>query len=120
MRIRKKSNDYQHYLHLVERGLMGELVDLHGNPNPEFKQVTITLLCPPGFEPAAYLITALNKEGKSFTNAPIEQPALCLILAKSAMDFAAQHAVANLQAQNTIVKPSPGPIPTFPGPEGRG
>ena len=47
---------------------MGELVDLHGNPKPEFEQVTMTFLCPPGFEPAAFLITAVNKEGQSFTN----------------------------------------------------
>lgn len=120
MRIRKKPADYANHLRLIERGLMGELVDLHGNAKPEFEQITMTFLCPPGFEPAAFLITALDKEGRSFTNAPTDQPAVSLRLATLALDFASQHAIVKMQAQSTIIKPPPGPIPTFPGPEGRG
>ena len=98
---------------------MGELVDLHGNPKPEFEQVTMTFLCPPGFEPAAFLITAVNKEGQSFTNVPTDQPTLALRLATVAMDFASQHAILKIQAQSTLVKPV-SLVTTFPGPEGRG
>ncbi len=120
MRILKKPQAYSEHLQLLERGHMGELVDLHGKPKPEFEQITVTFLCPPGFEPAAFLIAALNKEGQSFTNAPTEQPALTLRLATLALDFDSQHAIVKMQAQSTIIKPPPGPIPTFPGPEGRG
>ncbi len=120
MRIRKKPADYDYHLQRLERGHMGELVDLHGKPNPEFEQITMTFLCPPGFDPKAFLITALDKEGRSFTNAPTDQPAVALRLATLALDFASQHAIVKMQAQSTIIKPPPGAIPTFPGPEGRG
>lgn len=118
--IRKKSADYHNYLRLVERNVM----DDNGQPKPEFEQVTMTFLCPPGFEPAAFLITAMNKEGKSFTNAPTDQPALALRLATLAVDFASQHAIVHIQAekkQTALIQRVPaGTVPTSSGPEGRG
>lgn len=89
----------------------------------EFQQITVTYLCPPGFEPAAFLITALDKEGRSFTNAPTDQPAVALRLATVAMDFASQHAISAMQSRrerSAIIRAPAGSIPTFPGPEGRG
>ncbi len=124
MRIRKKPAEYDKHLQLLERGLMGDVVDIHGKPNPEFEQITMTFLCPPGFAPAAFLITAMNKEGQSFTNAPTEQPALALRLATLSMDFASQHAIVHIQAEKMkaplIQRVPAGSVPTFPGPEGRG
>lgn len=93
--------------------------------DPPFEQITLTFLCPPGFEPAAFLITALDKEGKSFTNAPTDQPALALRLATVALDFASQHAIVHIQAEkmkaSPIVRVPAGAMPpTWRGPEGRG
>ena len=91
--------------------------------DPPFEQITMTFLCPPGFEPAAFLITALDKEGRSFTNAPTDQPALSLRLATVALDFASQHAIVHIQAEkmkSPIVHAPAGSVPTWPGPEGRG
>lgn len=93
--------------------------------DPPFEQITMTFLCPPGFEPAAFLITALDKEGRSFTNAPTDQPALALRLATVALDFASQHAIVHIQAEkmkaSPIVQVPAGAMPpTWRGPEGRG
>lgn len=119
-KIRKSPKAYERHLRLVEQG---DLMQDDGAPKPEFEQIPITFLCPPGFEPAAFLITALDKEGRSFTNAPTDQPELSLRLATVAMDFASQHAIVHIQAEkmkSPIVHAPAGSVPTWPGPEGRG
>lgn len=92
--------------------------------NHPLEQINIAFVCPPGFEPAAFLIVALNKQGQSYTNAPIEQPALALRLGTVALDFVSQHAVVHIQReqmkQSPIIQAAAGSIPTWRGPEGRG
>lgn len=94
-----------------------------GDPEQKFDQVTMTFLCPPGFTPAAFIITALDANGQSFTNAPTTQPHLTLRLGQLAMDYAAQ--VAILHMQTTLKKQSPiiaapaGSLPPWPGQGGR-
>src|SRR3972149_1816735 len=64
---------------------------------PTLRSIPMAFLCPPGFEPAAFLITAINQSGQSYTNAPIEQPHLTLHLATLALNFASQLAVKCMQ-----------------------
>jgi len=80
---------------------------------------------PQGYQPAAFLIISVNKEGKPFINMPMDQPHLCLHMATLALNSASEHAVKHMQAkhedQARILAPPPGlSIPPWAGPAGRG
>ena len=91
---------------------------------PTLRSIPMAFLCPPGFEPAAFLITAINQSGQSYTNAPIEQPHLTLHLATLALNFASQLAVKCMQTarqkESPILQMPAGSIPPWDGPAGRG
>jgi hypothetical protein len=133
MRIRLKPRAMGKYLdHLQQKGLTmlrdtdksEPVADLAAVPNEPtaLQQVSLTFLCPPGFEPAAFLITAINKNGQPYTNAPTTQPHLVLHLATLAMNFASQVAIASMQrpiAKSAIITAPAGSVPPWNGPEGR-
>ncbi len=93
-------------------------------PEQAFDQVTMTFLCPPGFKPAAFIITAMDANGQSFTNAPTTQPHLALRLGQLAMDYAAQVAILHMQTElkkkSPIIAAPSGSLPPWPGPAGQG
>jgi len=126
-KIRKKPRAYHQHLRLVEETM--NKTDEAGQPevpvDQAYKQVTLTFVCPPSFDPAAFIITAMNKEGQHFTNAPTNQPHLALRLATLALDFASYRAVLHIQQEllkkSPIVQVPPGTtLPEWKGPEGRG
>ncbi len=93
-------------------------------PRP-LTEMQIGFLHPPGFEPAAFLVVAIDKNGNSFTNAPTDHPALMLRLGTVGLDFVSQRAVLHMQAvaqaKSPIVQvPAGMSFPPFPGPVGRG
>lgn len=54
--------------------------------------------CPEGFEPVTFLITALDKEGRAYSNAPVQDaPEAALILALHALMFVNRAVAARLQ-----------------------
>lgn len=125
--IRKNPKNYYNHLRLVEEAMTENppKFDEAGTPEPQFDSIPITFVCPPGFQPAAFIITAINAQGQHFTNAPTAQPHLSLRLATLALDFASQHAVLHIQRQlqkeSPILTVPPGTtIPNWNGPEGRG
>ena len=93
-------------------------------PGP-FKEIQVTMRIPHDFHAVGYIVTAINKEGQSFTDGPFNQPHLALLLAIRTLDYAGQLAGQKLQEyivkESPILKPPPGmSLPPFPGPEGRG
>lgn len=79
--------------------------DEAGQPEQAMQQVNLPFVCPPGFEPAVFIITAMDKNGQHYSNGPLPQPHLALRLATLALDFASQHAVLHIQKQ--LMKESP-------------
>lgn len=126
-KIRKKPRDYSNHLRFVEENMaeiMNGKTDEAGPPQSQFKQVPMMFLCPEGYEPAAFIITAIDRNGQHFTNAPTTQPHLSLRLATLALDYASQHAVLHIQKQmqkeSPILQVPPGTtLPAWKGPEGR-
>lgn len=90
---------------------------------PKMKTIQVGFNCPPGFEPACFIITAMDKNGNPFTNAPA-QPNLALHLARLAIDFATERAVRFMQGEMkrppSIITAPAGSIPPWEGPAGRG
>lgn len=127
VKIRKKPRDYHNHLRLVEETMSGVMnkTDEAGTPESQFSHVPVTFLCPEGFVPAAFIITAIDRNGQHFTNAPTAQPHLTLRLATLALDYASQHAVLYMQKhimenKSSIVTVPPGTtLPEWKGPEGR-
>ena len=97
--------------------------DKQTEENPASKTLTGAFACPPDFEPEFFLIVALDKEGRHFTNTPA-QPPLALRLATIGIDFAAKQSITSMLqrdgAKSNIVVAPAGSVPTFPGPAGRG
>ncbi len=53
----------------------------------KYRVLQMSYQCPEDFEPVCYLITALDKHGRPFTMAPIEQPEVALVLAAEVIGF---------------------------------
>ena len=92
-------------------------------PRP-LTEMKIGFLHPPGFEPAAFLVVAIDKNGNSFTNAPTDYPAVMLRLGTIGLDFVSQRAVLHMQAvdraKSPILQvPAGMELPPFRGPAGR-
>ena len=89
---------------------------------PANKTVQIGFVCPEAFEPAAFFVVAMDKEGREFVNTT-NQPHLALHLATIGIKFASKMAVEHIQHEarqkSPIIKAS-GVIPPWPGPAGRG
>jgi len=100
-----------------------QIPDEAGQPEPTLNTIQMGFLCPHGFEPAAFMIVAIDRQGKHFTNAP-PQEALALRLGTIAIDYVSQRAVLKMQAEalkkSPIITAPAGSIPPFPGPAGRG
>ena len=81
---------------------------------PQLQQTQMGFLHPPGFEVAAFLIVAIDKNGQPYTNAP-PHTAVALRLATLAMDFASQKAIVHMQKSDTeqsrIVAAPAGAVP---------
>lgn len=90
---------------------------------PKLQQTQMGFLHPPGFEVAAFLIVAIDKNGQPYTNAP-PHTAVALRLATLAMDFASQKAIVHMQKSDTeqsrIVTAPAGAVPPWIGRAGRG
>ena len=90
---------------------------------PKLQQTQMGFLHPPGFEVAAFLIVAIDKNGQPYTNAP-PHTAVALRLATLAMDFASQKAIVHMQKtdqdRSRIVTAPAGTVPPWIGREGRG
>jgi len=85
-------------------------------PEPAMEQVSMTFNCPVGFKPAMFAIVAMDAEGKTFTNAPMEQPNIMLHLASSLMTFCSQQAVRWIQqkqAMDRAIVVARGQLPPF-------
>lgn len=111
-------------LHDTDKATCG---DPASQPNTPVKLVTTKMgfQHPEGFEPAAFLIIGMSKEGKPFINMPYDQPHLCLHLATIALARASELAVTQMQEalkkKSPILAPPPGlTIPPWRGPAGQG
>lgn len=124
MRIRKKPAQYTHYLHLMEDLMSDAEQNENGAPQAgELVEVQVTFLCPPGFNPKAFLIAALNETGQSFINAPTTQLPVALRLGTVAMDYVSQQSVLHMLKQDQtkpLIEVPPGVVPPWAGPVGRG
>jgi hypothetical protein len=130
---RHKRQDWPLVRHLIHTGDATMLHDTDREPGPESQpnqpaQLVTTRMGfqhPPGFEPAAFLIIGLTKEGQPFINMPHEHPHLCLHMATILLEKASELAVRTMQAshlkQSPILQVPPGTqLPPFRWPAGRG
>lgn len=90
---------------------------------PSSKTVQVGFVCPEAFEPAAFFVVAIDREGREFINTT-PQPAVALHLATLGLQFASKQAINHIQREmaeksRIIVAPA-GSVPTFTGPAGRG
>lgn len=106
-------------------GFMAEIGNCNETPvaEPQLQQTQMGFLHPPGFEVAAFLIVAIDRNGQPYTNAP-PHTAVALRLATLAMDFASQKAIVHMQKsdqeQSRIVTAPAGTVPPWIGRTGRG
>ena len=104
---------------------MAEIGNCNETPvaEPQLQQTQMGFLHPPGFEVAAFLIVAIDRNGQPYTNAP-PHTAVALRLATLAMDFASQKAIVHMQKsdqeQSRIVTAPAGTVPPWIGRTGRG
>ena len=90
---------------------------------PASKTIQVGFVCPEGFEPAAFFVVAMDKEGRDFINTT-NQPNVALHLATIGLQFASKQAITHMQREqqerSRIVVAPAGSVPSFPGPAGRG
>lgn len=129
---KQKKRDFQTYLNRVQEDQGERMIqdtdkiktDEAGPPETAMQQIPLVFVCPPGFELGAYMIVAMDREGKHYTNAPLHAPNLMLRLATIGLDFASQRAILHMQEnvkpKSSIVAPPPGlVVPPRRGPEGK-
>lgn len=127
-----KKRQFQAYLNRVQETQGATMIqdtdktktDEAGTPETAMQQIPLAFVCPPGFEPGAYMIIAMDRDGKHYTNAPLHLPHVTLRLATIGLDFASQRAIMHIQEdakpKSAIVAPAPGlVVPPWRGPEGK-
>ena len=86
--------------------------DEASSPEQAMQQIPIAFVCPPGFQPAAFMIVAIDQHGKHYTNAPVQIPHLALRLGTIGLDFVSQQAVMHIQEglkkKSPIIQPPSG------------
>lgn len=109
---KRKQRDFQTYLNRAQAQGASMIQDADkiktdeaGHPEQAMQQIPIAFVCPPGFKPGAFMIVAMDREGKHYTNAPLHLPNLTLRLATIGLDFASQRAIVHMQ--QGMEKPSP-------------
>lgn len=129
---KQKKRTFQTYLNRVQEAQGEPMIqdadkiktDEAGTPEMAMQEIPIAFVCPPGFEPGAFMIVAMDREGKHYTNAPLHLPHVMLRLATIGLDFASQRAILHIQEnvkpKSAIVAPPPGLVVTpWRGPEGK-
>lgn len=126
---KRKRKDFHAYLNRMQEALhrggpMLQDADKQSDEQkPASKTIQVGFVCPEGFEPAAFFVVAMDKEGRDFINTT-NQPNVALHLATIGLQFASKQAITHMQREqqekSRIVVAPAGSIPTFQGPAGRG